>query len=643
MRSLPDSRKRVVFGGIGIVCLAMAAVGFFLADVFRDGYLADLEGQMQREAVLLAGIASARLEARTDAASQQSVLAQLPSSYSQLPSRDSNPPPQDSHSSARHSGPSTGHSGPSVRHSREGGSPARVTVILADGTVVADTAEGAKAAGSLLGRPEIRDALNEGMAGSMTLRLPDGEEVVYGTAPVQQGGRTVGVVRLEVPASAIQDDVNLIRYVIAFFALTVIVFSAVVAYILALRTSRSVRAVTDAAQRLAQGDLDQRVAPSVEDETRELANAFNRMAAALRTSINDLSDERAKLAAIFNTMADGVVVIGEDGRVQLTNQAAETLLGVNSYRIEGHRFIEAVRDHELQQLLLACLNEREPRFGEIELLRPRRFLSAIAIPLNSEHDAPSGHSREGGNPTGAGGVLLNLHDLTRMRQVETTRREFVSNVSHELRSPIASVKALVESLEDGAVEERETARDFLQRIHREVDRMSNLVAELLHLARLETGQESLDLRTVDLKSMIEELLSDFQASADAGRVVLRSDVADNVPPVVGDEEKLRQSLVNLMSNALKFTPEHGEITVLARAHNGSVEVCVEDTGIGIAREHLAHIFERFYKVDRARRDGGTGLGLAIVKHIVEAHGGEVLVESHEGSGSTFGFTVPRAD
>ena len=614
MRSLPDSRKRVVFGGIGIVCLAMAAVGFFLADVFRDGYLADLEAQMEREAVLLAGIASAGLGPRNDAASQQSVLSQLPSSYSQLPSRDS--------------GLSVRHSGPSTRHSRLRGSPARVTVILADGTVVADTAEGAEAAGSLLGRPEIRDALNEGVAGSMTLRLPDGEEVVYGTAPIHQGGLTTGVVRLEVPASVIQDDVNRIRYVIAFFVLSVIVFSVVVAYVLALRTSRSVRAVTNAAQRLAQGDLDQRVAPSVEDEARELANAFNRMAAALRTSINDLSDERAKLAAIFNTMADGVVVVGEDGRVQLTNQAAENLLGVNSYRIEGHRFIEAVRDHELQQLLLACLNKREPRFGEIELLRPRRFLSAVAIPLNSEHDA---------------GVLLNLHDLTWMRQVETTRREFVSNVSHELRSPIASVKALVESLEDGAVEERETARDFLQRIHREVDRMSNLVSELLHLARLETGQESLDLRTVDLKPMISELVNEFQPSALSQGVVLKSDVADDVPSVVGDQEKLRQALVNLMNNALKFTPEQGEITVLARARNGLAEVCVKDTGIGIAREHLAHIFERFYKVDRARRDGGTGLGLAIVKHIVEAHGGEVLVESHEGSGSTFGFTIPRAD
>ena len=377
MRSLPDSRKRVVFGGIGIVCLAMAAVGFFVADVFRDGYLGDLEGQMEREAVLLAGIASAGLGSRNDAASQQSVLSQLPSSYSQLPSR----------------------------HSRDSGSPTRVTVVLADGTVAADTGEDTEAAGNLLGRPELRDALNDGAAGSTTLRLPDGEDVVYGTAPINLDGSLVGVVRLEVPASVLQDDVNRIRYVIAFFALTVVVFSAVVAYVLALRTSRSVRTVTDAAQRLAQGDLDQRVSPSTENETRELANAFNRMAAALRTSINDLSDERAKLAAIFNTMADGVVVVGEDGRVQLTNQAAETLLGVNSYRIEGHRFIEAVRDHELQQLLLACLNEREPRFGEIELLRPRRFLSAVAIPLNSEQDA---------------GVLLNLHDLTRMRQVETT-------------------------------------------------------------------------------------------------------------------------------------------------------------------------------------------------------------------------------
>ena len=606
MRSLPDSRKRVVFAGIGLVCLAMVAAGFFVADVFRDGYLADLEAQMRREAVLLAEIASARSGPQNDAASLQSVLSQLPASYSQLPS---------------------GHSRLSPRDSRERGSPARVTIILADGTVLADTRENA-AAGNLLGRLEIRDALNEGVSGSMTLRLPDGEDVVYGTAPIQLGGSVIGVVRLEVPASVVQDDVYRIRYLIAFFAFTVVFFSVVVAYVLARRTSRSVRAVADAAQRLAQGDLDQRVDPLADDETRELANAFNQMAAALRTSINDLSGERAKLAAIFNTMADGVLVVGEDGRVQLTNQAAERLLGVNSNRIEGHRFIEAVRDHELQQLLLGCLNEREPRFGEIELLRPRRFLSAIAMPLNSEQSS---------------GALLNLHDLTWMRQVETTRREFVSNVSHELRSPIASVKALVESLEDGAVEERETARDFLQRIHREVDRMSNLVSELLHLARLETGQESLDLRTVDLEPMIHELIKEFQPDALSRGVVLKSDVADDLPQVVGDQEKLRQALVNLMNNALKFTSEQGEITVLARPHDRSAEVCIEDTGIGIAEEHLAHIFERFYKVDRSRRDGGTGLGLAIVKHIIEAHGGEVLVKSREGSGSAFGFTIPRAD
>ncbi len=603
MRSLPDSRKRVVFAGIGLVCLAMVAVGFFVAEVFRDSYLADLEAQMRREAVLLAEIASARSGPQNDAASLQSALSQLPSGYSQLPS------------------------GNSPRDSRERGSPARVTIILADGTVLADTGENAEAAGNLLGRPEIRDALNEGVSGSMTLRLPDGEDVVYGTAPIQPGGSVIGVVRLEIPASVVRDDVYRIRYLIAFFAFTVVFFSVVAAYVLARRTSRSVRAVADAAQRLAQGDLDQRVDP-LTDETRELANAFNQMAAALRTSINDLSGERAKLAAIFNTMADGVMVVGEDGRVQLTNQAAERLLGVNSHRIEGHRFIEAVRDHELQQLLLGCLNEREPRFGEIELLRPRRFLSAIAMPLNSEQSS---------------GALLNLHDLTWMRQVETTRREFVSNVSHELRSPIASVKALVESLEDGAVEERETARDFLQRIHREVDRMSNLVSELLHLARLETGQESLDLRTVDLEPMIHELVKEFQPNALSRGVVLKSDVADDLPQVVGDQEKLRQALVNLMNNALKFTPEQGEITVLARPHDRLAEVCIEDTGIGIAEEHLAHIFERFYKVDRSRRDGGTGLGLAIVKHIIEAHGGEVLVKSREGSGSAFGFTIPRAD
>jgi two-component system phosphate regulon sensor histidine kinase PhoR len=226
--------------------------------------------------------------------------------------------------------------------------------------------------------------------------------------------------------------------------------------------------------------------------------------------------------------------------------------------------------------------------------------------------------------------------------VEASHKEFVSNVSHELRNPLASIKAMVETLEDGVIEGNQVAKDFLERIHRDIDRMSHLVNDLLELSRLESGQLTLQLTPLDLRPLVEEVRSRFSAPAEAQRVIVEADLPPDLPQVRGDREKLQQVLINLVENALKFTPAAGRITLSAQAQNGMVQVRVRDTGAGIPQEHLPYLFERFYKVDRARRDGGTGLGLAIVKQIVEAHRGEAWVESQEGVGSTFAFTVPRA-
>jgi two-component system phosphate regulon sensor histidine kinase PhoR len=285
-----------------------------------------------------------------------------------------------------------------------------------------------------------------------------------------------------------------------------------------------------------------------------------------------------------------------------------------------------VRDHNIYRLTSECLTTGEPQQGEIELLRPRRFLSAIATPLNENSSR---------------GVLLTLHDLTRIRQVEASHKEFVSNVSHELRNPLASVKAMVETLEDGMIEENQFAKDFLERIHRDIDRMTFLVNDLLELSRLESGQLALQLAPLDLRPLVDEVSARFSAAAEAHGITVETDLPPGLPQVSGDREKLQQVLINLVENALKFTPIAGSITLSAQLQNEMIEVRVKDTGAGIPQEHLTHIFERFYKVDRARRDGGTGLGLAIVKQIVEAHRGEAWVESQEGVGSTFIFTIPK--
>ncbi len=359
----------------------------------------------------------------------------------------------------------------------------------------------------------------------------------------------------------------------------------------------------------------------------ELAEAFNSMATSLRTTIHDLASERDKLSAVLDTMVDGVVVIGSEDQVDLLNAAGEALLGVGGSVTEGGRFMEVLRDYELQRLVSLCQETQQRQYGEVELLQRGRFLSCIATPLSGD---------------GSPGVLLTLHDLTRVRQVETTRREFVSNVSHELRTPLDAVRVMAETLESGALEEKDVARDFVCRIQGEVDRMNSMVEDLLELARLEGGQDTLNLAPVDMVSLMEGARSQFQEQAEAKSIKVEVNAPEYLPGVLGDEEKLRQVLSNLLENALKFTWVEGEITLSARVEAGFVTVNVSDNGVGIPEEHLPHVFERFYKVDRSRRDGGTGLGLAIVKHIVQSHGGEAWVESRAGGGSSFSFRLPAA-
>ena len=378
---------------------------------------------------------------------------------------------------------------------------------------------------------------------------------------------------------------------------------------------------------MAEGDLDSEQIRSLATEsTEELASAFIRMSEAIRGTVRDLSGERNKLTAVLDTMADGIVVVDAGARVSLMNQAAQLLLDVRTTDIQGTPLSEIARDHELLELVSSTLQAHEMRQAHLDLLRQRRLVSAIAIPLGGDGE----------------GVLLSLHDLTAFRQLETTRREFVSNVSHELRSPLASIRSMVETLSGGAIDDRQTAADFIARIEQDVRRMDTLVSELLELSRLESGQIALDVRPLRLKPIAVDTAAAFHDRSSGRGVLVAVEMPDDLPLVSGESEKIRQVLTNLMDNALKFTPPGGTITLSALPDQRNVTTRVANTGDGIAPEHLPHVFERFYKVDRSRHDRGTGLGLAIVKHIVLAHGGEVDVESSLGEGATFTFTLPRA-
>ena len=387
------------------------------------------------------------------------------------------------------------------------------------------------------------------------------------------------------------------------------------------------RTAADATRRLADGDLDHRLQPPSLDEELDLANAFNRMADSVRKMVRDLESEQGLLETAMDTMADGVIVLDPENRIRLTNRAAEWFADADRQDSRGRPLSEVVRDHELLQLAATSSETRQIQQAEIMLLHQRRFLNVIATPISSERGE---------------GVLLTLQDVTRLRQVETTRREFVSNVSHELRSPLASVRAMVETLEAGALGNREVALDFLSRIESDIRRMTTLVDELLELSRLESGQMPIHLAPLSVDEVAGEIVARFKGQAAAAGVKLHLDLSPNLPYVMAEAGKLDQILTNLLENALRFTPEGGKVDVSASTCQQWVNLTVSDTGVGIPSEHLPHVFERFYKVDRSRRDGGTGLGLAIAKHLVQAHGGDISVSSAEGRGSSFTLTLQRA-
>lgn len=584
---------RIALAYTALIFVTMGVVSIYLVGFVRNTYIANLQAALLQQARLVSETTAPYLTAASSDAMDSAALQAL-----------------------------TARLGESVG--------ARATLIGADGAVIADSVQAPAQVPSQLSRPEVRSALHGSAAYAVyDAAAPNAAgpvSMIHAAAPIVSDGVVIGVARVSAPAAQVQPNINRLVAAIALSALIVTMLSVGIGYILFRRTSRSVRDVADGARRLSHGDLEHRVAPTASDETQELAEAFNTMANTIRRMLRDMSDESGKLTAMLNTMEDGVVVIEADGVITLMNSAAELLLDIGAMDAVGARLVEVLRDHEIQQTASLALSSGRIQQTEVEILPQRRFLKAIATPLS------------GAGGAGSAGILLTLHDLSGVRQVETTLREFVTNVSHELRSPLASVKAMVETLQDGALEHPSTARNFLDRINRDVDRMNDMVEDLLELSRLESGREQISLAPLDLSALVAEVVAEY---ADRARGVdVRAQLPAAAALALGESAKLRQALVNLLENALKNTPS-GSVTVSVDYGDSHCCVRVSDSGVGIPREHLPHVFERFYKVDRARRDGGSGLGLAIVRHIIQMHGGEVSVESEEGAGSVFTFSVPR--
>ena len=378
------------------------------------------------------------------------------------------------------------------------------------------------------------------------------------------------------------------------------------------------------------GEGDKRLIPPTRDEVGQLTRAFNSMAVRLQAEFENLDTERAKLASVLQQMTDGVVMVDPEGQVQLINLAAEKIFGVPASEALGDSLVKFVRHHQLIDLWRKCRETNEEQVSSYEFGQYHLFLQVVAIPFTNILE---------------GNVLLLFQDLTQVRRLETIRRDFISNISHELRTPLASLKALVETLLGGALEDPPVARRFLGRMENEVDSLTQMVQELLELTRIESGRVPLQLETVEPADLVNSAIERLHLQAERAGLTFSVEIPENLPEVLADSPRLEQVLVNLLHNAIKFTPEGGEIFVAVepgQADEEMVRFVVTDTGVGIPEEDLPRIFERFFKADRARAGGGTGLGLAIARHLVQAHRGNIWAESVEGKGSTFFFDIPKA-
>ena len=397
------------------------------------------------------------------------------------------------------------------------------------------------------------------------------------------------------------------------------------------RRARQLERLARQAEALAGRGGDEGSPPIAGDPIARLATALEALAAQVGEGSAARATEDAEVAAILASMVEGVIAVDRQSRILTVNPALEAIFDIQRSAVFGHSILEAIRNRAFSDILDTVLQTGRSTTRELEMLTPvERVFQVQAAPLT-------------GNGRTVGAVAV-LHDVTALRRLEGLRREFVANVSHELKTPLTSIKGFVETLLDGAVDDPVNNRKFLQIIAGHTEQLTRLIDDLLALSQIESREAGLALAPVPLRPVLEETLLMLKPQLDHRQIVVELDLPTDLPPLKADRDRLKQAVLNLLDNAVKFNVEGGTITISASPGHEAVLIHVTDAGIGIPPEDLPRIFERFYRVDKARSRqlGGTGLGLSIVKHIAEAHGGAASVQSQLGRGSTFSLRWPIA-
>lgn len=503
----------------------------------------------------------------------------------------------------------------------------RVTIIRADGAVVGDSRRAPETMDDHTARPEVREALRHGMGWEIRRSDTLDTRMLYVATRIGGSDRPLGVARVSENLSEVDAAVGRIHRVFFISAFIAFIVAGLAGARIAGSIARPIRDMRSVARQLAKGDLDQRVdvADNSPEEISDLAETLNAMAGELRGMMTQLTSEKTKLQTILDKTNNGLMVVDHESRVQMANPATAALLGARPDQVLGKTIIESTLSRDLSELVLRVLRTGVPASLGLRLPNlSETYLDVYVAPLER-----------------SGGGIVVIHDLTQVARTDAVRRDFVANVSHELRNPLASIRLMAETIALRAKYDSVAAEQFAQKIMSEADRLTTLSEDLLDLAKIEAGRRSVRAEDLALAEVAGRLVAEWFPLAQKKGINLMVSVPDDLR-AKADPDAVYQVLANLVDNAVKYTGQGGRIEISASAQEDRAVVRVTDTGIGIPEADLPRIFERFYRVDKARSraSGGTGLGLSIVKHLVEAHGGKVTVESAVGEGSTFAFTLP---
>ncbi|WP_195571851.1 two-component system histidine kinase PnpS [Paenibacillus sp. 1001270B_150601_E10] len=590
-------RTKLTLVIISLISISVITAGIYMANSFKNNYIEQLEQNMSREMLLIEQILPWE---------KISSLHEEYAFYSEW---------------AKKLDKST--------HSR-------VTFIKSDGTVVGDSLSDVRKMDNHLLREEVKLAESNAFGSSIRYSNTLDENMLYVALPVKHAPEFDGFIRLAMSLKTVDDGVKELWAYLGLGLFILILIAAIISSRIAYSLTKPIENMTRVAKRITHMDYQARTTTVGSDEIGQLGAAINAMADSLQVQMTQIREQQNRLQSVLEHMMNGIIMVDEQGQVVLTNKKAEELLGIKSKAVIGQSLSETRIPFELIEMVHETLDKRNLLHDELTIYYPEeRLLDVNVVPVYFTDQEWAG-------------VLLLMQDMSKIRQLERMRSEFVANVSHELKTPIAAVKGFTETLMNGAMNDTEIAQSFLKIIHDESERLNRLIGDILQLSKIEAKRVPLLFSPVFMPSFMEDTVNMLRKEAEKKHIDIFMTVEEDMY-IEADEDRLRQIVLNLLSNAINYTPDGGRVNITAAplevndaGDYDQVRIRISDTGIGIPKKDLPRIFERFYRVDKARSrsSGGTGLGLSIVKHLIESHHGTIQVESTVGVGTTFTIELP---